>query len=105
MVYGGRLALLREEGTVAAKNSGSSGKDPAGAADNPAEALVEAGADFVPDGTGDPNKTDPRVEVHASISEGMNSENKTSGTGGPDQEARGADKDAGRNPGREGRGA
>jgi hypothetical protein len=56
------------------------GKDPAEAADNPAEALAKDAADFVPDGTGGLNEIDDQVEVHASISEGMNSENKTSGT-------------------------
>lgn len=64
-------------------NGKKSGADPAEAADNPAEALVKDSADFVPDGTEDPNKIDERVEVHASISEGMNAKNKTSGTAGP----------------------
>lgn len=62
------------------QNSGGTGRDPAEAADNPAEALAKDAADFVPDGTGDLNETDDQVEVHASISEGMNAENKTSGT-------------------------
>ena len=72
----------QKEDTVAENSSKHTGRNPAEAADNPAEALVKDGADFVPDGTGDPNETDDRVEVHASISEGMNSENKTSGATG-----------------------
>ncbi|WAP51924.1 hypothetical protein OL239_00750 [Arthrobacter sp. ATA002] len=63
-------------------SSKHNGKDPAETADNPVEALMEDGADFVPDGTGDPNETDDRVEVHASISEGTNAASKTSGTTG-----------------------
>lgn len=71
-----------------------SGADPAEAADNPAEALVKDSASFVPDGTEDPNKIDERVEVHASISEGMNAKNKTSGTTGSGTGSDGKGRDA-----------
>ncbi|MDK1360563.1 hypothetical protein QNO00_09820 [Arthrobacter sp. zg-Y1219] len=73
---------------MAEDKSKGTGKDPNEGTENPAEALVESGADVIPDGTGDPNKTDHRVEVHASISEGSNSNSKTSGRTGSGPEGR-----------------
>ena len=88
MVDAAGYQVPQKEDTVAENSSKHTGKDPAEAADNPAEALVKDAADFVPDGTGDPNEADDRVEVHASISEGMNSKNKTSGATGTGGENR-----------------